>query len=329
MTRRISLVWWPVLLILSPILVPLLLIRYRKFRSDRARAAELNRSRIDAAGPLEIPEVDELELRVLSEWRTKDGFKGESGVSYLFRTNLGSLLYDVAFGDESGVVPHNAEKLGVTAADVDAVAISHLHNDHMGGIQAFRSMQVAVPDALKPEEPIPGYLPAQAGMAGFEAEVVETPRLLTGGIASTGSLARRLFFLGWTEEQALVIRLKGKGLVVFTGCGHPTLPVILRMVRKMTSEPIYAIGGGLHYPIAGGRMSLPGIDAQTIMGTGLPPWRRITEKDLDAVIETIHAEKPKRLYLSAHDTCDHALERLAHETGAEAVVLEAGGIYRI
>jgi len=329
MKRRISLAWWPVLLILSPILVPLLLVRYREFRSDRARAAQLNRSRLDAAGPLEIPEVDELELRVLSEWRAKDGFKGEPGVSYLFRTNLGSLLYDVGFGNQSGVVAHNASKLGVTAADVGAVAISHLHNDHMGGVDAFRSMNVVVPDSLKPAAPIPGYLPAKAAMEGFDAQVVESPQLLTGGIASTGSLARRLFVLGFTEEQALVMRLKGKGLVVFTGCGHPTLPVILEMVREMTREPIYAIGGGLHFPVTGGRARMPGIDMQTILGTGLPPWRRITEKDLDAVIEVIRAEKPKRLYLSAHDTCDHALDRLANETGAEAVVLEAGGVYSI
>ena len=30
-----------------------------------------------------------------------------------------------------------------------------------------------------------------------------------------------------TEEQALVARLRGKGLVVVTGCGHPTIEVIL------------------------------------------------------------------------------------------------------
>ncbi len=327
MKRRISLAWWPVLVILSPFWVPLLLIRYRAFLRDRARATELNRSRIDAAKPLEIPEVDELEIRVLSEWRAKDGFKGESGVSYLFRTNLGSLLYDIGFGDESGVVAHNAKRLGVTAADIDAVAISHLHNDHMGGIQAFRSMHVAVPQSLKPVQPIPGFLPAQAAMEGFDAQVVGGPQLLSGGIASTGPLARRLFVLGFTEEQALVIRLRGKGLAVFSGCGHPTLPVILEMVRKMTSEPIYAIGGGLHFPVTGGRGRMAGIDMQTILGTGKPPWRRITENDLDAVIEAIRAENPTHLFLSAHDTCDHALDRLAQETGAEAVVLEAGGVY--
>jgi 7,8-dihydropterin-6-yl-methyl-4-(beta-D-ribofuranosyl)aminobenzene 5'-phosphate synthase len=329
MKWRISPLWWLLLLILSPLLVVLLAIRYRAFRKDRMRAAQTNRSRISAAEPLELPEIDELEVRVLAEWRAKEGFKGEAGVSYLFRTNLGSLVYDVAFGDESGVVAHNAERLGVAAADIGGVAISHLHNDHMGGLRAFRSMQVAVPKILRSAEPLPGYLPAEAGMGGFNAQVVAGPRILTGGIATTGPLARRLFFLGWTEEQALVFRLRGKGLVVFTGCGHPTLPVILQMVRRLTSDPIYAIGGGLHFPVSGGRAGMPGIDMQTIVGTGKPPWLRITDKDLDALIEAIRAEDPTRLLLSAHDTCDRALERLAHATDAQVDVLEAGGIYSL
>lgn len=326
---RISPLWWPVLLILSPIWVVPLLIRYRAFRKDRLRAAETNRSRIAAAEPLEIPEIDELEIRVLSEWRARKGFKGEAGVSYFFRTDLGSLLYDVAFGDESGVVAHNAERVGVTAADVGGVAISHLHNDHMGGLRAFRSMQVAVPTLLRPIQPVPGYLPGEAGMDGFRAQVVREPQLLIGGIATTGPLARRLFFLGWTEEQALVLRLRGKGIAVFAGCGHPTLPVILQMVRRLTSDPIYAIGGGLHFPVSGGRAGMAGIDAQTMVGTGKPPWLRITDKDLDAVIEAIRAERPNRLLLSAHDTCDHALDRLARATDAQVDVLEAGGVYSL
>jgi 7,8-dihydropterin-6-yl-methyl-4-(beta-D-ribofuranosyl)aminobenzene 5'-phosphate synthase len=330
MSCRVPPLTWPALVLLSPFWLPIVLRRYGSFKKDRARAEELNRSRIDAAGPLEIPEIDDLEIRVLSEWRAKEGFTGEAGVSYLFRTNLGSLLYDVAFGDGTGAVAQNAQRLGVTAADFDAVAISHLHNDHMGGMKAYRAMQVEVPKALRPTQSIPGYLPAEAGMEGFAPEVVTEPRLLTGGIVSTGPLARRLFFLGWTEEQALVMRLRGKGLVVFTGCGHPTLSVILRMVHKLSNEAIYAIGGGLHFPVTGGRVRGPGgVDLQRFLGTGKPPWRRITEKDLDAVIETIRAERPKRLFLSAHDTCDHALDRIARASDAQVEVLEAGGTYTL
>jgi len=329
MNWRISPVWWPGLLIASPVLVPLLAIRNGRFKRDIARAESENRERIDSACTLDLPVVNDLKVLVLSEWRARDGFKGEAGVSYLFRTEQGTLLYDVAFGDESGVVAYNAERLDVTAQEIDAVAISHLHNDHMGGLKAFRSMELGYPASLRPPQSIPCFLPAQAAAPGFDTTVVCEPRMLSGGIASTGPLARRLFFLGWTEEQALVLHLRGKGLVVFTGCGHPTIPTILEMIRGLSSEPIYAIGGGMHLPLTGGRMGPPGMDLQTILGTGKPPWKRIREADVDDVIRAIRSAAPQRIFLSAHDSCDEALRRIEDALDCRVEVLEAGGIYTL
>jgi 7,8-dihydropterin-6-yl-methyl-4-(beta-D-ribofuranosyl)aminobenzene 5'-phosphate synthase len=329
MQWRISPLLWPILAITGPLWVPFLLIRYQGFKKDRTRAVEQNRLRIDAARALDIPTVEEIELTVLSEWRARDGFRGEPGVSYHFRTNLGSVLYDVAFGDESGVVAHNANRLGITAEDVDAVVISHLHDDHTGGARAFRSRELGYPAALRRSELVPCFLPAEFRADGFEVEVVSQPRLLTEGSASTGPLARRLFFLGWVEEQAVVIRLQGKGVVVFSGCGHPTLPVILEMVTRMTSDPIYAIGGGLHLPLTQGRVGSLGIDLQTILGTGKPPWKRTTQEDIDVIARTIRDANPQRVFLSAHDSCDEALSRLAGAVDCDVDVLEAGGVYRL
>jgi len=326
---RISPFWWPILAIMGPLWVPFLLIRYQGFKKDRTRAQEENSLRIDAARALDIPTVDEIEITVLSEWRARDGFEGEPGVSYHFRTNLGSVLYDVAFGDESGVVAHNADHLSITAEDIDAVVISHLHDDHTGGPRAFRSRKLGYPASLRRSEPIPCFLPAEFRAEGFGVEVVRQPQLLTKGIATTGPLARRLFFLGWVEEQALVMRLQGKGVVVFSGCGHPTLPTILAMVRKMTSDPIYAIGGGLHLPLTQGRMAALGVDLQTILGTGKPPWKRIAQEDIDVVAQTIRDANPRRVFLSAHDSCDEALSRLARAVDCDVDVLEAGGVYRL
>jgi 7,8-dihydropterin-6-yl-methyl-4-(beta-D-ribofuranosyl)aminobenzene 5'-phosphate synthase len=329
MNSRISPAWWPGLLIASPVLVPLLAIRNRRFRRDVARAQSENRARIGSASGIDLPVVNGLKVLVLSEWRAKEGFKGEPGVSYLFQTDQGTLLYDVAFGDESGVVSYNAQRLGVTAQDIDAVAISHLHNDHMGGLQAYRALRLGYPESLRPSESIPCFLPAEAAAPGFDALVVREPRMLTAGIASTGPLARRLFFLGWLEEQGLMIRLRDKGLVVFSGCGHPTLPTILEMVRKISSEPIYAIGGGLHLPLTGGRVGPPGIDLQTILGTGKPPWRKTEEADVEDVIRAIRTASPQRIYLSAHDSCDEALRMIDEALDCRVEVLEAGETYTL
>ena len=133
---------------------------------------------------------------------------------------------------------------------------------------------------------------------------------------------------GFTKEQALLVHIKGKGLVVFTGCGHPTIEVVLEMVGRLSNEPLYAIGGGLHFPVTGGRGNRFGIQFQTMIGTGKPPWQRITNEDLSRTIAAINSACPKRVYLSGHDTCDHALDRMMRELTAETEVLEAGATYR-
>ena len=175
----------------------------------------------------------------------------------------------------------------------------------------------------------PCFLPDDAGVENFIAEVVKSPRLLAAGIASTGPLARSLFLFGWTEEQALLARLKDRGLVVFSGCGHPTIEVILEMVRSLSGEPVYAIGGGLHFPITRGRGNYKGIQAQMILGTGKPPWQRVTDDDLSRTISSINAITPHKALLSAHDTCVYALKRFENELKADMHLLRAGASYRL
>ncbi|MGW8322469.1 MAG: MBL fold metallo-hydrolase, partial [Thermodesulfobacteriota bacterium] len=146
-------------------------------------------------------------------------------------------------------------------------------------------------------------------------------------IASTGPLARSLYFFGLTQEQALVAHVKGKGLFVLTGCGHPTIEVVIRMVRHLSDEPIYAIGGGLHFPVTKGRGNYGGFQLQMIVGTGKPWWEGVTDTDLTSTIQAIRKENPKRLLLSAHDTCDHALHRISQEVDAQVEILKAGATY--
>jgi 7,8-dihydropterin-6-yl-methyl-4-(beta-D-ribofuranosyl)aminobenzene 5'-phosphate synthase len=241
MKFRISPLWWPVLSVASPVIGPWALIKNRRFKDNQTLAAKLNEERISQAKHLEIPELDSLELTVLVEWKAKEGFIGDAGVSYLFKTELGSMLFDVGFGPTRPALSHNAAKLEFSFDQVEALTISHLHCDHMGGIAAQRSLQVTIPNELMSSNSKLCFLPDKAEAKGFNTKVVQKPQLISAGIASTGPLARSLFIFGFTEEQALLARVKGKGLVVFTGCGHPTIEVILEMVKRLSEEPIYAI----------------------------------------------------------------------------------------
>ena len=327
MTYRISPIWWPVLAVGSPVLIPFLLKKKKAFEKTVVTARELNEARLNKAEPLPLPELDSMELTVLAEWKAEEGYKREPGVSYLFRTDRGSLLFDLGFGP---ALDYNATKLGLAPDRIDALAISHLHPDHMGGMAASRARRVSAPDSLGSTEGKTCFVPDNSDATGFQVELVKQPRMLAGGIATTGPLARSLFFpMGLTEEQAVVARLKGKGLVVFTGCGHPTIETILKMTRRLSDEPIYAIGGGLHFPISAGRGRYAGIQVQMLVGTGKAPWNRITDEDLTETMAAINKVEPKKVFLSAHDTCDHALERLQNELTAETFVLAAGATYNL
>lgn len=331
---RISPAWWPALGLLSPIIAPWMFNRWRQFQRGQREAEERNAWRIGRAGPLELPTLQSLDITVVVEQKHEQGFLGNPGVSYLVVTDRGSLLMDIGFGGETPAFRHNARRLGLTPAAAQALLISHLHLDHMGGMQAQRSRRIGLPAEIARglaagPSGWPCYVPDTCSGDGLDIRVVEGPVLLEAGLGTTGPLARMLFFFGLTEEQAIVARLEGKGLVVLTGCGHPTVEVILRMVRRLCDEPLYAIAGGLHFPVSRSRGRKLGIELQQMVGTGKPAWQRIGDADLGRAIDALNEAAPRRVLLSAHDTCDYALDRFAAELNAEVETLHAGATYSL
>jgi 7,8-dihydropterin-6-yl-methyl-4-(beta-D-ribofuranosyl)aminobenzene 5'-phosphate synthase len=329
MSWRISPLRWAALLLASPVAAPWLGIRWWRHRRSSKAVRLRNRQRIAGASRLELPALDHLEITVLVDQRTEEGFLGDPGVSYLLRTDRGSLLMDVGFGPERPTLAENAERLGLSLADADAVLITHLHTDHMGGAEARRAGRIQLPEPFARGVRRPAYVLPGCRADGLDVEPVREPREVTAGLASTGPLGLADFFGGVIEEQAVVGRLAGRGLVVLTGCGHPGLEVILGMARSLCPDPVHAVVGGLHLPVTASRTRRRGIERQRLYGTGKPPWRRLGERDLDRAVRILEAASPRRLLLSAHDTCDHGLERLASETSAETEVLRAGRTYRL
>jgi 7,8-dihydropterin-6-yl-methyl-4-(beta-D-ribofuranosyl)aminobenzene 5'-phosphate synthase len=173
-----------------------------------------------------IGEVDAVTVLPLVERVTGGpGLHGEPGLSYLITAGPTRLLFDTGLnlrGKAESALVHNATALGADLAALDAVVISHLHMDHVGG--PGRQLRRTFAFSRQPLEPagIPAYVPAE--MTHPRARTVTTttaPRVIAPGIAVLPPLPQALFWLGPVHEQALIVNVRGFGLVLVSGCGHP------------------------------------------------------------------------------------------------------------
>ena len=73
--------------------------------------------------------------------------KTEPGVSYLIKADNTTILMDVGFNQKKehpSPLIYNMEKLGVSTDDIDCIFISHLHLDHVGGLQEQKNKQFSL-----------------------------------------------------------------------------------------------------------------------------------------------------------------------------------------
>jgi 7,8-dihydropterin-6-yl-methyl-4-(beta-D-ribofuranosyl)aminobenzene 5'-phosphate synthase len=246
-------------------------------------------------------------LPLIDYYTADDSLIGEAGVSYLVKADDLTLLFDTGEnvkGASHSPLAHNMETLGVSRDEIDAVVISHRHVDHTGGMKAQRAKTFTLsPDDTEPL-PVPAYVPEEMTHPSAEVKVVTHPVEIAPGVFSTGTIARSIWLLGLTPEQALAVNVEGKGIVLIMGCGHQTLERAIARTESLFDEPLYGVIGGLHLPVTGSRAPF-GI--QRYIGTGKPPWQRIGEDDVRTAVDHLKEKDPKLVAISAHDSCDWTL----------------------
>lgn len=275
-----------------------------KFHREREEADRLWRDAV--VERFEEPSaVKELTILPLIDFYTaNEDLIGEPGVSYLVKADEHTILFDVGF-NRKGLSPspllHNMKALGVSREEIDSVVISHRHVDHTGGFEAQKAKTfMLTPDDNEPL-PVKAYVPEEMTHPSAQVELVRSPLEIATGVFSIGPIARSIWLLGLTQEQALAVNVEGKGIVLIIGCGHQTLERALARAESLFDVPLYGVVGGLHFPVTKSRVPY-GI--QRYIGTGKPPWQRVTRAEVQSTAEHLRRKDPKLVGLSAHDSCD-------------------------
>jgi 7,8-dihydropterin-6-yl-methyl-4-(beta-D-ribofuranosyl)aminobenzene 5'-phosphate synthase len=220
----------------------------------------------------------------LKDGEFRDSILAEHGFSALVKTTAGgtthTLLFDFGFSENGAA--QNAATLGVDMTKVDAVALSHGHSDHTGGMGKLTALigkrdipfvvHPAVfksPRYLKRGEKLKINFPKltremvkKAGLSVVESE--KPYPLLNNTVLFLGEIPKQTDFEKgfpiahcqkegkevWDaieDDTSIVMNLQDKGLVILSGCAHAGIVNTVRYAMTVTGiDKIHVIMGGFH-----------------------------------------------------------------------------------
>jgi 7,8-dihydropterin-6-yl-methyl-4-(beta-D-ribofuranosyl)aminobenzene 5'-phosphate synthase len=215
---------------------------------------------------------------------TRESLIAEHGFAALVTVGSGntseSLLFDAGLS-KKGLI-HNMDVLEVKPKELHTIVLSHGHADHTRGLMgmverlgerkmplllhpdAFLERKVIFPDGHEINLPPPDR--RVLSQDGIEFIEERGPSYLLGGLVLvTGQVHRTTDFETgfpihyalrhdeWQkdpyihDDQAVVVHVKGKGLVVLTGCGHAGAINTIRQAQELTGvQKVHAVIGGFH-----------------------------------------------------------------------------------
>jgi 7,8-dihydropterin-6-yl-methyl-4-(beta-D-ribofuranosyl)aminobenzene 5'-phosphate synthase len=250
---------------------------------DRVEITTLVDNSIDVFLP-STAEVRRAQISTSLPWGERKTLICEHGYSALVKVQTSehsaSLLFDA--GVSTDALIHNMDVLEIRPQELHSIVLSHGHVDHTQGLlgmikrlgkrrmpillhpDAFLNRKVILPDQHEIHSPAPNRHLLERENVEFVEErgcsyLLESMVLVTGQIHRTTEFEKG-FPIHYSEidgkwqsdplihdDQALVVNVRDKGLVVMTGCGHAGAINSIRYAQKLTGvEKVYALLGGLH-----------------------------------------------------------------------------------